>query len=136
MPPKEIDVRSLPTADNVLTPLVAPQRVAPSSTLDMTDLLSDIATRVRRIERVLELVPILLAAHGDPTHVSVPDAARVLGVSQRTIRRKIARGELTLDVIADGRKTGIAVEQLYEAWIPLRLSKQSFQREKERLARG
>lgn len=96
--------------------------------------IEEIGRRLARVEQLLELVPVLVAAHGDPTHVSVSDAARILRVSVRTIRRKIARGELRLDVVADGRKTGIAIEQLYEQWIPLGVSKQSYEREKRRLA--
>lgn len=96
--------------------------------------IDDIARRLSSVERLLELVPILIAAHGDPTHVSVGDAARILGVSMRTIRRKIARGELRLDVVVDGRKTGIAIEQVYGQWVPLAVSKQSYKREKRRLA--
>lgn len=95
-------------------------------------LVEDISRRLANVEQLLELLPILIAAHGDPTHVSVPDAARILGVSQRTIRRKIARGQLRLDVVADGRKTGIPVEQIHSAWIPLAISKQSYEREKRK----
>lgn len=97
--------------------------------------LDEVSRRLTSVERLLELLPILVSAHGDPTHVSVPDAARILGVSMRTIRRKIASGQLRLDVVADGRKTGIPIEQVCGAWIPLAVSKQSFEREKKRLAR-
>lgn len=93
------------------------------------------AERLAHIERLLEIVPVLLAAHADPTHIAVPDAARILNVSQRTIRRKIQRGELRLDVVADGRKTGIPIEQLYEAWIPWSVAKQSYERAKREAAR-
>jgi excisionase family DNA binding protein len=99
----------------------------------VTVVLTELLDRVRHIERVLDLVPILLAAHGDPTHLAVPDAARALGVSVRTIRRKIARGELTLERVADGRKTGIPIEQIYARWIPLHVSRKSMVREKGRL---
>jgi hypothetical protein len=94
--------------------------------------LTELLDRVRHIERVLDLVPILLAAHGDPTHLAVPDAARALVVSVRTIRRKIARGELTLERVADGRKTGIPIEQIYDRWTPLHVSRKSMERENAR----
>jgi excisionase family DNA binding protein len=100
--------------------------IRPSESNDNT--IAEVLARVRHIERVLELVPVLLAAHGDPTHLAVPDAARALKVSVRTVRRKIARGELTLERVADGRKTGIPIEQVYERWTPLGTSRQSMQR--------
>jgi excisionase family DNA binding protein len=95
--------------------------------------LTELLDRVRHIERVLDLVPILLAAHGDPTHLAVPDAARALGVSVRTIRRKIAHGELHLERVADGRKTGIPIDEIYARWTPLHVSRKSVQREKARI---
>lgn len=114
-----------------LRPVDAATDGAPS----VAAVLADIAARVRHIEQVLELVPVLLAAHGDPTHLSVENTARVLGVSVRTIRRRIAAGDLVLETIPGTRTTGIPVTAIYSRWTPLHLSRESLMRERKRIAR-
>lgn len=91
--------------------------------------LSDIHRRLCRIEQLLELVPLLLAQVVDPTHLSIEGAARALHVSTKTIRRRIAAGTLTLEVIPGTRTSGIPIEQLFGEWIDLRTSRKAFERE-------
>jgi len=83
-----------------------------------------LSVRLTRVEQLLELLPLLLATAGvDPTHVSIDTAARMLRVSVPTIRRRIRRKELRLDVIAGTKCSGIPLEDLYGLWIPLRVAR-------------
>lgn len=73
-------------------------------------------------------------ARGLWTHTSVEGAARVLGVSMKTIRRRIVSGTLTLETITGTRRTGIPVDQLCDrAWMPLALSRKLFDEERREL---
>lgn len=45
--------------------------------------LASLNQRIARIEQLLELLPILLVAQVDPTHVSIDSAAKIVGVSTR-----------------------------------------------------
>ncbi|HET8798198.1 MAG TPA: hypothetical protein VFO89_10950 [Thermoanaerobaculia bacterium] len=92
-------------------------------------MLPDLHRRVCRIEKILELVPLLLAQVVDPTHLSIDGAARALHVSAKTIRRRIAAGTLTLEVIPGTRVSGIPIVQLYAEWIDLRTARAAFERE-------
>jgi len=89
-----------------------------------------ITKRLDRIEDFLRRVlPVLLANVGDPTHVTVRHAAELLGVSEKTIRRRIAAGTLHLHVIPGTRKSGVPIEELYSGWISLACAKAALQRE-------
>src|SRR5947208_2331277 len=57
-------------------------------------LIRDLHKRLMRIELMLRILPVLVAQVADPTHLSIEGAARVLGVSTKTIRRRIASGGL------------------------------------------
>ena len=60
--------------------------------------LTSLNQRIARIEQLLELLPILLVAQVDPTHVSIDSAAKIVGVGTKTIRRRIRDRKLRLDV--------------------------------------
>lgn len=99
-----------------------------------SEIIRDLYRRLVRIEQMLRILPILVAQTADPTHISVEGAARALGVSMKTIRRRIASGTLTLETITGTRRTGIPVDQLYDgAWIPLALSRKLFDEERREL---
>jgi hypothetical protein len=90
----------------------------------------DMHRRVCRIEQLLELLPLLLAQVVDPTHLSIDAAARALGVSAKTIRRRISAGTLRLDTIPGTRRSGIAIDELFSSWVDLRTSRRAFERER------
>jgi hypothetical protein len=114
---------------------VTPER--PRDAADAQPLLRDIATRLARLEQLFELVPVLLGAAGvDPTHVPIATAAQILGVSVPTIRRKIRLGELKLEVIAGTKVSGIALSELYEQWIPIRVARAALARERSEPSRN
>ena len=92
-------------------------------------MLPDIHRRLFRIEQILELVPLILAQVADPTHLSIEGAGRALHVSPKTIRRRIAAGTLTLEVIPGTRVSGVPIIQLYAEWIDLRTARKAFERE-------
>jgi hypothetical protein len=97
---------------------------APTDAVVAWQVIRDLYRRLDRIEQMLRILPILVAQTADPTHVSVEGAARLLGVSTKTIRRRLSSGTLTLETIAGTRRTGIPVDQLYDgAWVPLALSR-------------
>lgn len=90
----------------------------------------DMHRRLCRIEQLLELVPLLLAQVTDPTHLSIASAARALGVSEKTIRRRISSGLLTLRTIPGTRHCGIAIDELFSQWVDLRTARRAFERER------
>jgi hypothetical protein len=100
-----------------------------------SQVLRDLVGRLDRIEQMLRILPILVAQTADPTHLSVEGAARVLGVSTKTIRRRIESGTLTLDTVPGTRRTGIPVEQVYAgSWVPLILARKLLDDERHELA--
>jgi hypothetical protein len=107
----------------------APFQGAPTDAAGATWMLPDIHRRLCRVEQILELVPLLLAQVVDPTHLSIEAAGRALHVSPKTIRRKIASGALTLEVIPGTRLSGVPIMQLYAEWIDLRTARKAFERE-------
>lgn len=92
--------------------------------------LAEIRSEIRRLRELFEIIPLLLSHVTDVTHVSVPRAAELLGVSQKTIRRRIAAGLLSLDVVPGTRKSGVPLDQLYAGWISLARCKAALQRER------
>jgi|GEM_PF-2969079 len=119
------------SADRASLRIVEPAPYEPASTdaAGVAWMLPDLHRRLCRIEQILELVPLLLAQVVDPTHLSIEGAARALHVSPKTIRRRIAAGTLTLEVISGTRVSGISITQLYAEWIDLRTARKAFQRE-------
>jgi hypothetical protein len=99
-----------------------------------SEVVRDLYRRLGRIEQLLRIFPILIAQVADPTHLTIEGAARVLGVSTKTIRRRVASGTLALETIAGTRRTGIPVEQLYDgAWVPLALARKLLDEERREL---
>ena len=87
--------------------------------------------RLARIEQLFALLPLLLAMAGiDPTHVPIEVAAIALGVSVPTIRRKIRRGELRLDLVAGTKRSGIPIADLYQLWTPIHVARAALARER------
>ena len=76
------------------------------------------------LEKLMHVVILLVAQTADPTHLSIEAAARALGVSAKTIRRRIAAGSLTLESIPGSRRCGIRIDELYDGWwVPLVLAR-------------
>ena len=92
--------------------------------------LTSLNQRIARIEQLLELLPILLVAQVDPTHVSIDIAAKIIGVSTKTIRRRIRDRKLRLDVYVGTRRTGIPIEQVVDGWLDLRVARAALARER------
>ena len=95
--------------------------------------LASLNQRIARIEQLLELLPILLVAQVDPTHVSIDSAAKIVGVSTKTIRRRIKARKLRLDVYVGTRRTGIPIEQVVDGWLDLRVARAALARERASL---
>lgn len=79
-------------------------------------MLHSIQDQLHRIETMLRLFTIVVAQAADPTHISIEGAAHALGVSVKTIRRRIASGALTLEVIPGSGKSGIRIDEVYDGW--------------------
>jgi hypothetical protein len=101
------------------------------------DLLGKILARIARIEAYLATVHLLVAQSTDPTHLSIEGAARALGVSVKTVRRRIAAGTLTLETIPGSNRRGIAIDAVYRAgwWVPLAVARAAVEEERGELAR-
>lgn len=95
--------------------------------------LTSLNQRIARIEQLLELLPILLVAQVDPTHVSIDSAAKIVGVSTKTIRRRIKARRLRLDVYVGTRHTGVPIEQVVDGWLDLRVARAALARERASL---
>ena len=97
--------------------------------------LTSVNQRIARIEQLLELLPVLLIAQVDPTHLSIDSAAKIVGVSTKTIRRRIRARKLQLDVYAETRRSGIPIEQVVDGWLDLRVARAALARERASLER-
>lgn len=103
---------------------------------DLAQMIRDLHNELRersKSEEEFRRVLILLANQAaDLTHATVETAAKIKGVSTRTIRERIARKEYTLEVIPGKRGGGIPIEQLSSAWVPIAIAKRFHQkRQKE-----
>lgn len=96
--------------------------------------LASLNQRMARIEQLLELLPILLIAQVDPTHLSIDSAAKIVGVSTKTIRRRIKGRRLRLDVYVGTRHTGVPIEQVVDGWLDLRVARAALASPRTRFA--
>jgi excisionase family DNA binding protein len=62
-------------------------------------------------------------------HFTVDEAAAAWRVTPKTIRRKIAAGELRLEKIPGTHVTGIPAEQIFGRWIDYRIARAAKARE-------
>jgi hypothetical protein len=82
---------------------------------------------------LIALLSMLLARVG-VTHLTIPEAAALRKHmtgrgSVAGIRKLIARGQLTLEVIPGTRTSGIPIEQVYPQWLPIAAARAAFERE-------
>ncbi|MGK2857538.1 MAG: hypothetical protein ACSLFQ_10055 [Thermoanaerobaculia bacterium] len=101
---------------------------------DIAKMLRELTDEVRqqaKSEEEFRRTLILLANQsGDLTHATVQTAARIKRVGVITIKRRIKSGEYTLEVIPGKRTSGIPMEQLFAAWVPIRVARRAYEREK------
>lgn len=101
---------------------------------DPARLLYKVHERIAELEKLMRVVILLVAQNADPTHLSIESAARALGVSTKTIRRRIAAGSLTLETIPGSRRCGIRIDELYDGWwVPLALARKLVDDERDEL---
>ena len=101
---------------------------------DPARLLHKVHERITELEKLMRVVILLVAQSADPTHLSIEAAARALGVSTKTIRRRIAAGSLTLETIPGSRRCGIRIDEIYDGWwVPLALARKLVEEERDEL---
>ena len=101
---------------------------------DPVRLLHRVHERIAELEKLMRVVILLVAQSADPTHLSIEAAARALGVSTKTIRRRIAAGSLTLETIPGSRRCGIRIDEIYDGWwVPLALARKLVEGERDEL---
>jgi len=86
------------------------------------------------LDRQSQLVDVLITLVGrvsDPTHVTVEEAARLKNCSVKTIRRKIRRGDYTLEQVSGTRLFGIPIVEIYADWIDVRAARTARERQRE-----
>ncbi|MEO8380682.1 MAG: hypothetical protein ABI779_13535 [Acidobacteriota bacterium] len=99
-------------------------------------LLRTILAKIERLERCFVFVPLLIAQTGRWTsHLTVDMAAVALGVSVKTIRRRIRENKLVLETISGTRIAGIPIDQLFRDWLPIDLARRIAEDELRELAR-
>lgn len=109
---------------------------AETAALPASNPMREILTRLGRIEAYLATVQLLVAQSTDPTHLSIEGAARALGVSVKTVRRRIAAGTITLETIPGSSRRGIAIDALYKGWwVSLAVARTAVEEERHELAR-
>jgi hypothetical protein len=72
------------------------------------------------VRDVSNLTKLMMSRQTDVTHVTVSEAATFMSVTTKTIRNRIAAGQLTLEAIPGTRKSGIPVRELSSGWLPIR----------------
>jgi hypothetical protein len=75
---------------------------------------------VELVQGLSKLTAILAARSSDSTHLSVVETAKFLGLSERTIRDRIKRGEFRCEVVPGTRRKGISTVSLFSDWIDSR----------------
>lgn len=97
----------------------------------------ELRERTKTEEEFRRTLILLANQSGDLTHASVETAARIKRVGVCTIKRRIKSGEYTLEVIPGKRASGIPIEQLSSAWVPIRIARRAYERQKnEAIARN
>jgi hypothetical protein len=103
----------------------------------MAALLQIVLSKVERLERLFAFVPLLIAQTGRCTsHLTVDMAALALGVSGKTIRRRIREKKLVLETIPGTRVSGIRIDQLFRDWLPVDVARRIADDELRNLARA
>lgn len=102
----------------------------------MVALLQVMLSKVERLERLFAFVPLLIAQTGRCTsHLTVDMAALALGVSGKTIRRRIREKKLVLETIPGTRVSGVRIDQLFRGWLPIELARRIADDEVRELAK-
>ncbi len=102
--------------------IVETERGAPDE--NMAAILQVVLHKVERLEQLFAFVPLLIAQTGRCTsHLTVDMAALALGVSGKTIRRRIREKKLVLETIPGTRVSGIRIDQLFRDWLPIELAR-------------
>jgi hypothetical protein len=82
-----------------------------------------LASHCRRLadgqDKLVALLAVFASRMTDPTHVSVEEAARIEGVSSKTIRNRISSGRYSLQQVPGTRRTGIPTDQLFNRWVSI-----------------
>ncbi len=85
------------------------------------EMLTTLLDEVRRLSGDLRdmsgIATTLMERVTDTSHLTVAEAARFCGVSQKTIRSRIAAGRLTLEIIPGTRRAGIQIAELASGWV-------------------
>jgi hypothetical protein len=120
--------RRMPRSSRLLTAATGDLRIVePDLARDEESVIALLRIVLAKVERLGELfafVPLLIAQTGRCTsHLTVDMAALALGVSVKTIRRRIREKKLVLETIPGTRLTGIRIEQLFRDWLPIELAR-------------
>lgn len=78
-------------------------------------------------DRASQVTQMALARMG--AHFTIDDAAVLLGVAPISVKRKIKRGELTLEQIPGTKVYGIPADEVF-AWAPAKVLRKTTEREK------
>lgn len=99
---------------------------------DLGEMIKDLQLQVAELAKTVTadraIIQVLLAQHGDPTHITVRRAAELLGVSAKTIRRRIDAGIYTLEKRPGEKEGGIPIEQVHGGWTPIGALRSAMQR--------
>lgn len=96
-------------------------RIALELTATTLEELRVLTTDVHDVARVAMT---LLERLTDPTHLTVSEAARFLGLSEKTVRTRIKSGALTLETIPGTRRRGIPLRQLSSGWVSAKFARE------------
>ncbi len=104
---------------------------------EISDLRMQVSAGNAHAANLEAIIMMLMARYGDPSHLSVEDAAglmkRLTGRgSVSTIKRMLKSGELKMEVIPGTKRSGIRVEQIYSRWMPIAAARSALHREQEK----
>lgn len=83
----------------------------------MQHLLSSVETLKVQQAQMLRLFEVFAHRLTDPTHLTIPEFAKLKGVSEKTVRNWISAGKIICEVIPGTKKSGIPVEEAHAGWI-------------------
>lgn len=100
---------------------------------DLASMIQDLRTEIRQLSSSYasanQIIIVLMSRLTHPEHVTVEEAARIRRVTQRQIRRQIAAGSLSLEIIPGTSESGIPLRQIHSGWIDIRTAKAALERE-------
>lgn len=94
---------------------------------EITGLRLELLASRSEVQTVIAALQVLLARVVDPTHITVAEASRVLGICQKTVRRRYAKHLKSYNGMPK-KNHSIPIEVVFGNWLPLKVALATIER--------